>query len=122
MAVDTPSVRHRLLEEQQRLRGEIEELEERERAEKDPVEGHFGDGDQLVDDAAFATEREKEQAIRFNLGRLLTDVNHALDKLDSGTYGRCDECGTDIPTARLEALPHANLCLSCKSKLERSRR
>ncbi len=122
MAVDTLSIRQRLLEEQRRLQSEIKELEDRERAEKDPVEGHFGDGDQLVDDASFATEREKEQAIRLNLRRMLTDVDHALDKLDGGTYGRCDECGNEIPAARLEALPHANLCLSCKTKVERGRR
>jgi len=122
MVVDMVAVRERLMDERRRLEAEIGEFEARERAEKDPMEGHFGDGDQLVDDAAFATEREKEQALRANLRQVLTAINQALQKLDLGTYGRCDSCGQDIPPARLEALPHANLCVGCKSQLERGRR
>ena len=54
------------------------------------------------------------------LGKLVRDqlaeVEHALDKFDQGSYGLCDVCGQPIEPARLEALPHANLCLSCKAR------
>jgi RNA polymerase-binding protein DksA len=121
MAIDIAAMRDRLLDEQGRLRQEIEEFQARERAEQDPTESHFGDGEQLADDAALATERETGQALRQNLSVVLNQVDHALDKIEHGTYGRCDDCGNEIPPKRLEALPHANLCVSCKSKAERLR-
>jgi DnaK suppressor protein len=121
MAIDIVAMRNRLLDEQGRLEREIEAFQARERAEQDPTESHFGDGEQLADDAALATEREKEQALRQNLSLVLNQVVHALVKIERGTYGRCDDCGNDIPPARLDALPHANLCVSCKSKAERAR-
>ena len=43
-------------------------------------------------------------------------VEHALRKFEEGTYGLCDSCGQPIDPARLEALPQASLCLSCKAK------
>ena len=45
----------------------------------------------------------------------LAEVEHALHKFDQGTYRLCDICGQPIEPARLEALPQANLCLSCKA-------
>jgi DnaK suppressor protein len=46
----------------------------------------------------------------------LAEVEHALHKFDQGTYGLCDICGQPIDSARLEALPQANLCLRCKTR------
>ena len=43
-------------------------------------------------------------------------VKVALDRLDDGTYGTCETCGQAIPRERLEALPFAGQCVSCKSK------
>jgi len=51
----------------------------------------------------------------------LAEVEHALYKFDQGTYGLCDVCGQPIEPARLEALPQASLCLSCKARRARSR-
>ena len=46
----------------------------------------------------------------------LNEVEHALEKYEAGTYGLCDSCGQPIEEARLEAIPQASLCLSCKAK------
>ena len=46
----------------------------------------------------------------------LREIEHALEKLSDGTYGRCDSCGAPIEPARLSALPHSSLCLACKSR------
>lgn len=46
----------------------------------------------------------------------LMDVEHALRKFEQGTYGLCDRCGQPIEPERLEALPQASLCLSCKTR------
>jgi len=46
----------------------------------------------------------------------LAELEHALHKFDLGTYGLCEICGQPIEPARLEALPQARLCLSCKAR------
>lgn len=49
----------------------------------------------------------------------LIDVDHALKRLYEGSYGLCESCSEPIPPARLEAIPHATLCLNCKTKGEK---
>jgi RNA polymerase-binding protein DksA len=56
---------------------------------------------------------------------VLAEVEGALARLASGTYGECADCGTEIPYARLAAYPAATRCVSCQSRveaLEQSRR
>jgi DnaK suppressor protein len=48
----------------------------------------------------------------------LKDIEDALDKIESGTYGICEECGKPISEARLKALPTARLCITCKGERE----
>ncbi|MBK8097513.1 MAG: TraR/DksA family transcriptional regulator [Planctomycetes bacterium] len=49
----------------------------------------------------------------------LSHIDHALARLDAGTYGRCDACGKPIAPARLEALPWATRCIGCAAAAER---
>jgi DnaK suppressor protein len=42
----------------------------------------------------------------------------ALTRIEEGTYGKCERCGQQIPIERLEALPTARLCMSCKRALD----
>ena len=46
------------------------------------------------------------------------DVERALEKIEEGTYGACDDCGEAIPLARLRALPWATRCVRCQEKHE----
>ena len=46
-------------------------------------------------------------------------IGQALERIDGGTYGMCENCGKAIPRARLEALPQALLCVSCEEKREK---
>ena len=46
----------------------------------------------------------------------LRDVEHALSKFERGTYGSCERCGGPIAVERLEAIPWARLCITCKQK------
>jgi len=48
----------------------------------------------------------------------LRAIDHALQKMQEGNYGICDECGKKIPKARLNAIPYARLCVSCKRQKE----
>jgi DnaK suppressor protein len=50
--------------------------------------------------------------------RELAHIQYALEKMDEGTYGKCEACNRNIPQARLEALPYATLCIECKRKVE----
>ncbi len=48
----------------------------------------------------------------------LRDIEEALEKIDTGSYGMCESCGKAIAPTRLKALPHARLCLECKRREE----
>jgi RNA polymerase-binding transcription factor DksA len=50
------------------------------------------------------------------------EINEALRRIHRGEYGVCEMCGKPIARARLEAIPVARLCLSCKEKEERAAR
>jgi DnaK suppressor protein len=43
----------------------------------------------------------------------LEDVDLALKKIENGAYGKCDDCGGEIPEERLEVFPAARLCFMC---------
>lgn len=51
----------------------------------------------------------------------LRQVDHALERLDAGEYGVCEDCGEPIPEPRLRAVPYATLCVECAEDEESSR-
>jgi DnaK suppressor protein len=63
------------------------------------------------------SELERSQALSRRLKQDLAEVDHALDKIEKGTYGICDICGQPISPERLKALPQTGYCMSCKSKI-----
>jgi RNA polymerase-binding protein DksA len=76
----------------------------------------------MADAGTDAMEREKAFLFASAEGRLLFEINDALRRLYNGEYGNCESCGQPIARARLEAMPHARLCVPCKSKEERAGR
>jgi RNA polymerase-binding transcription factor DksA len=50
---------------------------------------------------------------------MVDQVQHALHRIDAGTYGICESCGKPIGKYRLQAFPRATLCLVCKQAEER---
>lgn len=52
----------------------------------------------------------------------LSMINSALDRIKNGKYGICVKCQEEIPEARLNALPFANMCIDCQSEEERRNR
>ena len=63
-------------------------------------------------------ERENTLRLLANEGQLLGEITAALERLDKGTFGRCEECGGAIPRGRLQALPYTRHCVSCARKLQ----
>ncbi|MFQ5708664.1 MAG: TraR/DksA family transcriptional regulator [bacterium] len=64
-------------------------------------------------------EREKAFFFATREGRFLYHLEQALERIEKGTYGYCQECEKPISKERLEAVPHARLCITCKSKEEK---
>jgi DnaK suppressor protein len=60
-------------------------------------------------------ERERDLALSAQALASIDEIDRALEKIDAGTYGVCEKCGTNIPRERLRALPYAALCVQCKS-------
>ena len=52
--------------------------------------------------------------------RELTQIEHALERIVEGVYGRCEFCGGKIAEARLNALPYTNSCIDCQRENERN--
>lgn len=73
------------------------------------------------EEATESMELEKRLALEDRLRSLLTELERALHKLDNGTYGTCDVCGLPIDPARMEALPQAILCMSCRQKAKNAK-
>lgn len=51
----------------------------------------------------------------------IREVEEALEKIENGTYGVCEECGSRITKKRLEAIPYAALCIDCANKKSQKR-
>ncbi len=63
---------------------------------------------------------EREMAFMFSSksGRLVYHIDEALRRVKEGTYGKCHNCGKQIQRGRLQIVPHARLCIQCKSEEE----
>lgn len=118
-------VRQRLEEERTRL-GELRdgyvadgltsESEEDSLAELSSVDQH------QADTGTETFNRERDLSILERVEAELADVEHALRRLDDGSYGTCEACGKPIRDARLEAVPAARFCLEDQALAEREAR
>lgn len=70
-------------------------------------------GKRVGDGTSEAVERLATTASARSIARSLEEVDHALTRLAEGGYGRCEVCSSDIPEARLEAIPWTSRCVSC---------
>ena len=95
------------LEEDQRFRAEEEE---------DFTEHDSGDMSQSL------FTREMDATVEQTIEKRLRNVKRALQKIDEGTYGICDDTGEPIPRGRLEAVPEAIYTVEAQQRRERERR
>ncbi|KOT78396.1 hypothetical protein ADK70_34270 [Streptomyces rimosus subsp. pseudoverticillatus] len=113
---EVAEARTELHAEVSRLRAEIE-------ASENALAGLMRDtGEGTGDEADTGSKnitREHEMALASNAREMLLQTERALERLDAGTYGLCENCGKPIGKARMQAFPRATLCVECKQKQER---
>jgi len=74
-----------------------------------------------IDHATEERNRELYQLLGERDRKKLELIQNALDNMDAGTYGVCEECETKIGKARLMAMPFTRLCIECKNEEERTK-
>ncbi len=72
----------------------------------------------MADLGTDAFEQENTLNLLQNEEKGLAEIAAALERVEQGTFGRCEECGGEIPSARLKALPYARYCVECARKQE----
>jgi len=82
-------------------------------AEMEPGESEFGE--EGGEGGNLSIERELDLVLSAQAKAAVDEIERALVKIANGNYGLCEKCGKEIPRARLKVLPHAPLCVACKS-------
>jgi len=72
-----------------------------------------------TDRASLESDRNFELRIRDRERKLISKIREALDRIDDGEFGECEDCGDPIGEARLKARPVTTLCIECKTEQER---
>ena len=113
------AVRKTLVKEAEELAADIAQAEQ---SFHDLImESGEGAGDDQADAGTKTFEREHEISILSNKKDLLDQTNRALERIDAGTYGACENCGKQIGKMRLqEANPRATMCMPCRQREDRS--
>jgi RNA polymerase-binding transcription factor len=121
MAIDTEHFRIELLKERERVQAAIANLRESHPGSlDDEVEEVAGTSDNHLGETATATlDREIDYTLGENSSQVLAEIDKALSRIEDGTYGKCRECGREIPAERLEVYPWASLCIDDARKAER---
>ena len=71
-----------------------------------------------ADRATMESDRAFTLRIRDRERKLIKKIQAAMQRMENGIFGVCEECGEEIGTARLKARPVTRLCINCKSKQE----
>lgn len=71
-----------------------------------------------ADSGTNLADADREEASLEILHAQQERVREALERVDAGTYGRCVDCGTELPDERLEARPEASRCVNCQQRVE----
>jgi DnaK suppressor protein len=71
-----------------------------------------------------SSDRERELTLRLSeRGReKLKQIEEALERIEDGSFGTCEQCGAKIPKGRLKVMPFSTTCVACKSKQEKHRK
>jgi len=75
-----------------------------------------------TDRASLESDRNFELRIRDRERKLINKIRQAIERIDDGTFGLCENCEEEIGVERLRARPVTTLCIDCKTEQERKER
>jgi DnaK suppressor protein len=104
-----------LLKEREQIVGEVKQI-----AESSKEMGQDGIQD-IGDEAANIYNKQVLLSLNESERMRLQEADEALDRIENGTYGICEECGGPISLKRLEVRPVAKYCVPCLTKLEKGK-
>lgn len=114
--MDPAAARTALEQERDRLQRDLAHL----RGDRDAEPRDSADRlDAGPDDAVATYDHDFDETVAEDLESALAEVEEALGRIDAGGYGRCVDCGGEIPAKRLAALPASARCVECQRKRER---
>ena len=119
---DLKAYRRTLLALRSRLTGNINRLaEEALRANGNETAGNLSHAPlHIADLGSDSFEQEFTLSLVQNEEQVLEEIAGALDRIEQGTFGRCEECRGAITKGRLQALPYARHCVKCARKVQQS--
>ena len=89
------------------------------RRSKTTAEGTMPDIGDILDSVSEERTRELDMILTDREKKKLLQIDDAIDRIEEGTYGLCEECGVKIPKGRLKVMLFAKYCVECQEKLER---
>jgi DnaK suppressor protein len=104
-----------LLKEREQIVGEVKQIDE---SSKEMGQDGIQD---IGDEAANIYNKQVLLSLNENERKRLQEVDEALDRIENGSYGICEECGGVIGLKRLEVRPVAKYCVPCLTKLEKGK-
>lgn len=107
--------RERLLTLRARVQGESTHMEH------DALKDHSKTTSIPTDMAELGSDNADQELTFSLLGSdkdTLDQIEAAIQRIEDGSYGRCEACGEQIPETRLDAIPYAALCVQCASQRE----
>lgn len=107
-------LRQKLLQEEIRIKDELGRIAKPTEEEGDYVTTFEDVGDDEDENATEVNDYTDNLAVESALEKQLKDVLDALEKIKTGTYGKCENCDAEIPIERLRAYPAAKTCIKCQ--------
>jgi DnaK suppressor protein len=96
----------------------LEELVMEAEKTKNTVKASEESASDPMDQASNQLERDFLLRLRDRESKLIVKIKEALERIENGTFGVCEECGEEISLKRLHARPMATLCIHCKHEQE----
>jgi RNA polymerase-binding protein DksA len=110
-------IKEKLLSEKQELTKELNSFADKNNKVDNEYETKFPNyGEHEDDNASEVADFESDLYLEKTLEQSLRKIDEALERIEKGTYGSCEECGKKIPTERCLAFPTAAKCMECKRK------
>ncbi len=117
---DLKAYKERLLALRARLRGDVRQMANAS-LNKNRMEGSGDLSSMPIHMADLGSDNFEQE---FTLSLMETEegtldrIEGAMERIEDGTYGLCENCGVRIPKKRLDAIPYASMCVKCASQTE----